>query len=218
MHMMSIDPHKMSLEPTLVDLNDYQSIQRALGNRPFEEIRLREGGRVFVDADAKIFPNRPARFLIPCEGQEPLSLYGKALIVLKGNKSCPEIVFPKERRVTDLDCDFRHLGFFVTTGAGDDASNLNFQAILSDKRFVAATRVVLASFEPYIRNVILSVDFIPMLELEIERNHIGAALDLYDEVLTGLGVEDRKDDVEEEPEDRIVLLPDGQHRMRGLRS
>lgn len=192
MRMIIIDPEAMTVtETAAVDLCDFEAIQQAIGGYSFELLKPFARARLFVDANARLRGPLPARFLLPMgSGREPMSLFGKALMVLDGNKSAPEVVFPKEARVTSLDRDYRFLGFFVNSTAGRDYNNLNFQAILSDERFIAATRVVLATFEPHIKNAVATAEWLPLLELEIARDHLSDALDLYDKVLEGFGVAD----------------------------
>jgi hypothetical protein len=218
MKMFKISPANLTVTATQrVDLADYRAIQQAIGGRPFDRVRPCTHVRMFVDEAARLRSPAPARFLLPMNGREPLSFFGDALLVLDGDAAMPEIVFPTERRVTALDHDFRMLGMFVSTKAGRDASGLNFQAILSDERFVAATRVVLATFEPHILNALPSADFLPMLELEIADDHIDDALDLYDAVLAELGYTDDEDAQREEEEpEGCAILTDGTHRHSSL--
>lgn len=207
MHMMLINPEDMSLAETTVDLKDFRAIQRAIGGRSYETIRAAAGTRLFVDANARVRPERPSRFFLPNAKnphEEPLAIYGKALLVVAGSRSFPEIAFSQEQRVTFLDRNWQTLGCFVSTAAGRDPSNINFQATLSDERFVAATRVILSTFEPHVLNAVPSHSLCPMLELEIDDQHVGAALDLYDEVLAILGYKDEGEDEDEEEQKEIV--------------
>lgn len=229
MKMQIINPEEMTVTETSVDLKDYRAIQEAIGGRSYEPFHVAGGITMFIDENARIRPSRPARFLLPTRKDrngEPMSIYGTALMVQKGHRPQPEIVFPKERRLTSLDMDYRTLGCFVPSSVGSDHSDLNFQAILSDERFVAATRVVLATFEKHILNACPSQSICPTLEMEIADTHVSAALDLYDEVLTDLGYVEafEEEDGEEEEAERAALSilgdtnGDGMHRSVGLKS
>lgn len=236
MKMQIINPDQMTVTETSVDLEDYRAIQDAIGGHSYEPFHVAGGIMLFIDATARIRPSRPARFLLPSRKDargEPMSIFGTALLVQKGHRPPPEIVFPKEHRVTSLDKNWRTLGCFVKSSVGSEHDDLNFHAILSDERFVAATRVVLATFEDQVLNVCPSEGICPMLELEIADAHIGAALDLYEEVLADLGYSDeREEEGEEEGNDEEFELPsgwavladpfqteqDGMHRVLGLRA
>lgn len=230
MKMQIINPEQMTITETSVDLEDYRAIQDAIGGRSYEPFHVAGGITLFIDETARIRPSRPARFLLPCRKDAdggPMSIFGTALLVQKGHRPPPEIVFPKERRLTCLDMDYRTLGCFVPSSVGSDHSDLNFQAILSDERFVAATRVVLATFEEHILNACPSQGICPMLEMEIADKHVSAALDLYEEVLTDLGYveafEEEDDDEAEEAERAALSISgdtngDGMHRSVGLNS
>lgn len=202
--MKLVDPTACSVREVIADTNDWNELRSLIGCSLIEPVKLRAPEKklvtVFCDESARCYNQPPPRFLLPdfrSAGGEPFVIYGKALLAGEA-----EVVFPTERRVTPLDCDPRTLGLFVKQRAAE-ASNesLNFQAILSDERYVAASRVVLATFENDIIAAAFSVDLCPVLELEISTAKRDAAFQLFDEVLDELGAPKGWGDDEEEDGD-----------------
>lgn len=209
-----IDPLLMTVsEIDAIDLNDFRAIQAAIDDSLYEVVRPLNGTTLYVDENARIRTPRPERFLIATDPDaEPLSLFGKALMVLKTGINAPELIFPREVRVTALDHNWQHLGNFVTehaASAGEVQHDFNFQAVLSDEKFVAATRVVLSTFERFIDAAVPSMRLCPILELKIDCEHLGMAKDLYEEVLEELGVSLDFWEEEDEEEKFVIRLPTG---------
>jgi hypothetical protein len=200
-----IDPRSKTKSRTPVDFKLHEALQAAIGNKSYETVvipdrRGKATGMLIVDATAKLTGVKD-RFFIhnPSNPSYPIVCYGKALLAAVSPSGKPvnnpakreaiEIAFPTDERVTPLDHYPETIGWFVPSRAERDPrnANTNFMAILSDERFVAAMRVVLATYEDHLEEAVFGGVHIPTLECRFAPNILDDAMDLYDRLLTDFG-------------------------------
>ena len=113
----------MTVTDATVDLTDNLAIRTAIGGKHHNTCPQDQKFKIYfilknyIGVEGKCHTKRPNRFFTFVENATAsYAWFGKSLIVQKSNLAFPEIIFPRERRITGLDYNPNNLGTPINPG------------------------------------------------------------------------------------------------------